>query len=69
MSDAHGFPDSFDKAYLRAGSEPGGSRVWRNGEDITEQPELWTEDERQRREAWLIRKARLLEEIAAEDAN
>ena len=43
-------------AYLRAGSEPPWERVMRNGEDITPRPELWTPYERQRREAFEMRK-------------
>ena len=36
-------------AYLRAGSEPAWERPHRNGDDITDKPELQTPYQRQRR--------------------
>ena len=38
--------------YLRAGSDPNWERVKRNGEDITDQPQLWTPYQRARRRAF-----------------
>ena len=43
--------------YLRAGRDPPWERPHRDGVDITEQPELWTPYQRQRREAFEARAA------------
>lgn len=44
-------------AYLRAGSEPPWERVRHGGVDVTDQPELWSPYERERRDEFLERVA------------
>ncbi|WP_194385207.1 hypothetical protein [Microbacterium luteum] len=53
-----GVNEHMERVYLAAGTEPEWVRVHRDGIDITDQPDLWTDEDRARREAWLERRAR-----------
>ncbi|MGZ0067849.1 hypothetical protein [Microbacterium arborescens] len=44
--------------YLRAGSEPPWERINIDGRDVTDQPELWTDYQRERRHAFEERVSR-----------
>ena len=50
--------ESAELAALRLGWEPEWERPHRNGIDVTDQPELWTEYQRARRESFEQRVAR-----------
>lgn len=41
--------------YLRSGADPDWERVTRNGVDISDRPELWSEYQRARRESFIER--------------
>jgi len=55
---SRGRPDiDTELVYLRAGSEPPWERPHRDGEDVTDRPELWTPYQRERRLAFESRVA------------
>lgn len=41
--------------YLRAGSEPPWERPHRNGIDVTDMPDQWSDYQRQRRQSFVVR--------------
>ncbi|MEV5068959.1 hypothetical protein MRBLMI12_000516 [Microbacterium sp. LMI12-1-1.1] len=67
MDPRHGSPpgrpnEELELTYLRAGGEPEWERPKRNGVDITDQPELQTPYQRQRRDEFQRRVARYIRE-------